>query len=285
MKRIYTFLFGILTAVGVSAQVVDTLTDVRQVDRVLLLRTDSSLTVELYGREGNPDFRLRHTHTSASDAVIESRAMGWDFAFPTLMKDRKKECKAWMSMGGLHFGFVTALAAPQGMKVDMGASYEIGFEALKVNRRWGNDVFSVGLGFNWKNYRMTGYERFVTDNGRTLLGTYPTGAEPEYSRIKTFSVSFPVEYTRRLKHRWEIGLAAILNVNTYASAETRYMLDGKAEKDFSKNLHHNRISVDLRGSVRWRGVGAYVKYSPCSVLKQDFGPKFSGLSTGLTLFM
>ena len=146
-------------------------------------------------------------------------------------------------------------------------------------------MLSVGLGFNWKNFRMTGYERFVTDNGRTLLGTYPTDAEPQYSRIKVFSVNFPVEYTRRLKHDWEIGLAAILNVNTYASAETRYRLDGKSEKDFSKNIHQNRVTVDLRGSVRWKSVGAYVKYSPCRVLKQDFGPSFSGLSTGLTLFM
>ena len=285
MKRFSIIMLCVLAAVSAVAQTTDTIADLKQADRVLLTRTDSTFHVNVYGSPGNPDYRYSYSVFSGNDAVIEALAMGWDFGFPVKKNKQKRDYKCWVGTGGLHFGFVTALAAPQGMQVDMGASYEIGFEALKVNRRWGDDALSVGLGFNWKNFRMTGYERFVTDNGRTLLGTYPTDAEPQYSRIKVFSVNFPVEYTRRLKHDWEIGLAAILNVNTYASAETRYRLDGKSEKDFSKNIHQNRVTVDLRGSVRWKSVGAYVKYSPCRVLKQDFGPSFSGLSTGLTLFM
>lgn len=284
MKRFSIIMLCVFAAVSAVAQTTDTIADFRQADRVLLTRTDTSFHVDVYGSADNPAFHYRHSRFSGSDAVLEERAMGWDFGFPVKKDKQKRDYKCWFGIGGLHFGFVTALGTPQGMQVDMGASYEIGFEALSWNRRWGNDVFSVGLGFNWKNFRMTGYERFVTDNGRTLLGTYPADAEPQYSRIKVFSVNFPVEYTRRLKHDWEIGLAAILNVNTYASAETRYRLDGKSEKDFSKNLHHNRISVDLRGSVRWKSVGVYVKYSPRRVLTQDFGPSFSGLSTGLTLF-
>ena len=91
-------------------------------------------------------------------------------------------------------------------------------------------------------------------------------------------------YSLRLKRSWEVGLAAIVNFNTYASTETRYSLDNRTEKDFNKHLHHNRFTIDLQASLRWKAVGAYVKYKPFQVFKKDFGPRFSGISTGITLF-
>lgn len=284
MKRIYLILSLFVASIVVMAEKQDTLVDVSHADRVVLTQNKSSFCVDIYGQPNNPDYHYRHTRMAANDASLDERALGWDFGIPMKKEIKKREYKRWLSVGAIHFGFVNAIGAPKDMKVDMGSSYEIGFVPLKLNRKWGKDIFSIGLGFNWANYRLTGNSRFVTLNGRTTVETYPDGAAPDYSRIKVFSLNFPIEYSRRLKHSWEVGVAAIVNFNTYASAETRYILNDKEEKAFNKHLHHKRFTIDLQGSVRWKCIGAYVKYKPFQIFQKDFGPKFSGLSTGITLF-
>lgn len=282
MKRISFFtLFLFVVSLGFAATP-DTLVDVHHSDRVILTKCDSTFTVDIYGKAGNPDYHYSYSRMSADDASIDQRALSWDFGLP--LKNKGTDKYSCIFIGGIHFGFVTALGAPKEMNVDMGSSYEIGFSAIGYHQRWGKDVFRVALGFNWTNYRLTGHQHFyMKEDGTTAIGTYPAGANPDYSRIKVFSLNFPLEYVRKLNKDWNVGVAAILNFNTYASLETRYLLNGETHKDFNKNLHQNRFTIDFRGSVRWKCLGAYVKYSPFKVIREGFGPQFSGLSTGITL--
>ncbi|MBR2862193.1 MAG: hypothetical protein IKB97_01345 [Bacteroidaceae bacterium] len=284
MKRIYFIVSLFMASVGAIAEKNDTLVDVRRADRVVLTQNKSSFCVDIYGQPNNPDYHYRHTRMAANDASLDERALGWDFTFPMKKKSNKRKVKRYLSIASLHFGFVSAIGAPKNMDIDMGSSYEIGFIPLKLNRRWEKNIVSIGLGFNWANYRLSSNYRFVTSSGRTTIQAYPDGAVPDYSRIKVFSLNIPLEYSLRLKRSWEVGLAAIVNFNTYASTETRYSLDNRTEKDFNKHLHHNRFTIDLQASLRWKAVGAYVKYKPFQVFKKDFGPRFSGISTGITLF-
>ena len=50
-----------------------------------------------------------------------------------------------------------------------------------------------------------------------------------------------------------------------------------------KKLHQRPVTVDFLAQLNWRGVGLYVKYSPCQVINPDWGPDFSSLSTGVSL--
>ena len=81
-----------------------------------------------------------------------------------------------------------------------------------------------------------------------------------------------------------VNVAAILKVNTYASLKTRYTLDGRDYKEFSKDIRQKPVSVDLMAGVGWKFLGVYAKYDPCRVLNKDFAPRFNAFSAGLTFF-
>lgn len=208
--------------------------------------------------------------------------------------DGKKNQRTGLQFGGAHVGFVAALGAPEGMDVSMGNSCEIGFEA--VNYVWSprsrKRHFSIGLNFNWRNYRMTGRSRFERDEqGNTAIAPYPDDATSiQSSRIKVFSVGIPFRYGFNLPHHWGIDIEAALRFNTYASIESHYKAFDTEEnithqvKEHYKDIHPNKVSVDLTTRIHWRALGLYATYSPCHVLNPSFGPRFSTFTTGFCLF-
>lgn len=206
---------------------------------------------------------------------------------------RLKQKKNGLYGGNVYFGFAQAINAPKEVDLSMSASNEIGFEL--GGYRWFNhkkdQYFSVGLGFDWRNFRMTGRERFVQNNkGELVVEGYPESATSTISsRIKVFSVNLPFRYTFLLPQKWSMDVAAILNFNTFASAESFYKVQDETMqvkhhvKESYKDLHQKVVTVDFMARVHWRGLGLYVKYSPCKVINQDFGPSFTPISTGIML--
>jgi hypothetical protein len=116
------------------------------------------------------------------------------------------------------------------------------------------------------------------------LGTYPEGADIQFSRLKVFSWTLPLLYTHKFSRKLSFKVGPMVNFNTHASLKTCYKLNGEKIKQTDNNIHQSRVTVDLLAVFRVSAIGVYVKYSPFKVLNSDFGPDFSGLSTGLTLF-
>lgn len=102
-------------------------------------------------------------------------------------------------------------------------------------------------------------------------------------------MNIPFRYGFVLPKHFSIDAAAILNFNTYASAESFYDIDDEASyetkhvKTSYKDLHLQIITVDFMVRLQWRKMGLYAKYSPCKVLNTDFGPSFTPFSTGLVV--
>ena len=219
--------------------------------------------------------------------VIEKHTKDWDFNIPFVKKEmpvRRHRNEARLS--GLGIGWVTALNAPEGMNVDMGASYE--FMGPRLEWRYYPNYtglsFSWGVGLNWKNYRMTGLTRFVKEDNQVKLADYPEGAEVKFSRLKVFSWTMPFMLNYDFNRKIDFSFGPVLNFNTHASLKTRYTLDGKKVKETAKDLHQNRVTVDLLATFGVGSIGIYAKYSPCKVLNTDFGPDFRGFSAGMTIW-
>lgn len=211
---------------------------------------------------------------------------------------KKKSKKDGFHFGGMQVGFVKTLAAPSAMKTEMASSFEIGFEPInyRLYTPSKKQYFSVGISFNWRNFRMTGKNRFIqADDDRLIIAPYPEQSyRTNYSRIKLFSLGFPLRWTFNLPKRWEVDLGATLNLNTHASASSFYrtkdaaMIPGqelchKVEESYD-NIHKRLVSVDFVGQVRWNWLGLYAKYSPCKVISKDYGPQFTPLSIGFSIF-
>ena len=287
MKKSFSLLTLALAALPAAAALPeDTVVTVTRPDSVILLQSDSTVHLSIYGREDDDTYRFDYDKKFSPEGrvVTHQKTSGLDFTLPFLRPEGQRG-KSYFSMGGVGFGFVNALGAPEPMNVNMAASYEVFADLLTYGRYVGPHAdLSIGFGINWRNYRMNGRTRFVMNGDCIGLSPYPDGADIDFSRIKVFSLTFPFRYTQHLSKHFTYSLAAILNVNTYASLKTHYTLDGEKHHRVFKDIRQTPITVDFMGQVQFHSVGLYVKYSPCRMLNTDFGPDFSHLSAGITLF-
>lgn len=287
MKKFFPLLTLALAALPAAATLPeDTVVTVTRPDSVILLQSDSTVHLSIYGREDDDTYRFDYDKKFSPEGrvVTHQKTSGLDFTLPFLRPEGQRG-KSYFSMGGVGFGFVNALGAPDPMNVNMAASYEVFADLLTYGRYVGPHAdLSIGFGINWRNYRMNGRTRFVMSGDCIGLSPYPDGADIDFSRIKVFSLTFPFRYTQHLSKHFTYSLAAILNVNTYASLKTHYTLDGEKHHSVFKDIRQTPVTVDFMGQVQFHSVGLYVKYSPCRMLNTDFGPDFSHLSAGITLF-
>lgn len=287
MKKSFSLLTLALAALPAAAALPeDTVVTVTRPDSVILLQSDSTVHLSIYGREDDDTYRFDYDKKFNPEGrvVTHQKTSGLDFTLPFLRPEGQRG-KSYFSMGGVGFGFVNALGAPDPMNVNMAASYEVFADLLTYGRYVGPHAdLSIGFGINWRNYRMNGRTRFVMNGDCIGLSPYPDGADIDFSRIKVFSLTFPFRYTQHLSKHFTYSLAAILNVNTYASLKTHYTLDGEKHHSVFKDIRQTPVTVDFMGQVQFHSVGLYVKYSPCRMLNTDFGPDFSHLSAGITLF-
>ena len=260
---------------------------------VIIESSNDSMSVTIHGRQGEPNFHYNQTVVWAQDegtVTRESRTDIIEFNIPFSKKKKKEHpyrhsfCE--VNMRGFGVGFVDALDTPEGMSVDMGASYELMVPSI-IEWAWypGPSSFnlSIGVGLNWKNYRMTDRNRFIPTGNDIVIGPYPEGAAIEFSRLKVFSWMVPMMMSYEFNDWLELRLGPVVNINTKATLKTRYSLEGKGKKETHNLQHYNRLTVDLMGAISINGLAYYVKYSPCEVLDIDYGPNFKGISTGLIL--
>ena len=106
--------------------------------------------------------------------------------------------------------------------------------------------------------------------------------EPKFSRIKTFSLIFPIMYSYQ-QSDWGFSLGPVINCTTHSSIKTRYKVNGEKHKDKYKDLHPSAVTVDIMGTIITPWLNFYVKYNPCDILDTEYGPKFHSLSVGFMI--
>ena len=189
-----------------------------------------------------------------------------------------------ITSGGLAFGFVDGISSEADVK--MGKSFEISWLNVigaKYNTGHGQRI-SVGLGLDWKNYKLGSAERFSVDESGVKVLPYPAGATPRKSRLKVFALELPVIIRQRIGRYVDVFAGEITNFNVHSSVVTVYdSPEGKVEESTSKGIHQAPVTFDVIAGVNYRKVGAYVRYSPCRVIKDGYGPKINTLSVGLVL--
>lgn len=226
------------------------------------------------------------TYAQNNDAVENDKSQNtgsWNNIPKISISEDDVEMEATAHLG---LGFVSPTNVSSGMDFPFGKSWEIFFTPLVfelyMNKAKG-DLISLGLGFNWRNYRMTNDVRFMTnDNGTVVLANYPEGASPKFSRVKVFSLNFPLLYEHKFNREWGLGIGPVFNWNTYGSIKTRYKKDGEKHKLMEKEIGQREFTVDAMFILENPFVDLYLKYSPMDVLK-DNDVNFQSMSIGIYL--
>ena len=182
-------------------------------------------------------------------------------------------------------GFVIGWDNASGIDVNMDRSIDIGWLNVfgaKFKTRYGQRI-TAGVGIDWRNFKLYNDIRFNQDGDCLSIAPYPDGAKPKSSRVKVFSITVPVLLRQRLFSTVDIFAGPVVNFNLHASFETIYTLSGERVKESSNKIHPVPVTVDIMGGVKWKFIGAYVRYSPCHVLQEPYAPTFTPFTTGIIM--
>lgn len=215
---------------------------------------------------------------------------GWDFEVPGLKvsksTDSSSKPKVKSSISStFSFGFIGGVSQDPGVGINMGQSFEIEWGdvisgKVRVGRK---DFLRLGMGFDWRNYRMTD-RMFVKElDGKITSQEYPAGTEPKFSRIHTFSLSFPLKYYHYFNKKMYFAVGPELYITPWASLKTKYYENGEEQKITAGNIHENTVSLGVGAEVNIHHIGIYYKYNPFNVLSSSFGPGFASMTTGIKI--
>lgn len=259
-------------------------------DSVVIDRSNGMVSVRIYGEDGNHEYSYAYSQEMPSDSdetVSEHDDWNFDLPFVDKLTNHSSRSRFAVSCGGFGFGFVNAIDCPPMMNTKMASSYEIFCDriiAVSWSPMRNGTSLRLGLGLDWKNFRMTGNTRFVKDGKFVNFGEYPPESDPKFSRLKVFALTMPVTFTQKFGKGFSFSAGAVVNFNTHASMKTKYINNNDEVTLANCNIHQRKVTVDVMGQFNFKAIGVYIKYSPMSVLDPEFGPDFKCFSTGLTLF-
>ena len=228
--------------------------------------------------------------TSVTAATIDfdndENPGGWNFELPGIkVKKSGSSTEVVASLSSsLSFGFIGGVNQAKDVSIDMGQSYEIEWgDVISSKVRVGKkDFMRIGMGFDWRNYRVTDFKMFSKgERGIITMQDYPEGTEPKFSRIHTFSLSIPLKYYHYLNKKIYFAVGPELYFTPYGSLKTRFYEGDEKRKITAGNVHQNRFSVGVGAEVIVHHLGIYYKYNPFNVLSSSYGPKFSTMTVGL----
>ena len=164
-------------------------------------------------------------------------------------------------------------------------SYEVFLNLYTDDFKLSRSVtFNYGLGFSWKNFAMTKSGMMTKDDeGNIRIGGWPEKAEPKVSKLRVFSVTFPLILSANVYRGVGFSAGPVVNLNASSSIVDKYRINGERQKDKYKRAHCNLATVDVMFQLNFRDVGVYAKYSPMNIMDTDYWPGFNHWAIGLTL--
>lgn len=280
-----------------SAQTIDTLLNVNDPTQILIIEKSAATTVKVNGTAGDSSFGTVVNIEYPEESSVVSRQstiideIGNFFGEGRWRGKKTHNVEKWdFFVDGVCLGLTKSvgdipLGGPEWSKsIEVGWLSCLGYGYF--HRNWG---LTLGIGFDWRNYKTTlSDRRLVAGPGKELeLSPYPADMRPKNSRLKVFSLQFPFLYRLDIP-RTSLNLKAgvIFDFNTYASVKSIYTnnIDGKRIEEFSKSIAPRRFTLDFFGSISLsETVGLYIRYSPMKVMKSDYGINFRPLTLGVCI--
>lgn len=228
------------------------------------------------------------TQGAAAPAGDDNNEKVYDVPRP-FDNDDEESTKHWTAVTS---GFYIGLGVKHSYD-DINNSFEVGLLnaiGVKYNSLHGQ-VVTLGVGINHKSYSIKRPVMLVRDDaGVVTTGVYPSNNADEIKRrssnLNLWTLQVPLMFRQRIVKKLEIGVAGILDWNTFARVDNHYELN-KVENDTRyKGLKQNKVGFDLMGTLTWDGMGIYCRYSPGKFFKDGYGPEVKNTWTiGLSLAM
>lgn len=156
--------------------------------------------------------------------------------------------------------------------------------AVNYNSLHGQNL-SLGVGIQHRSNSMKRPHMLYRETGgnKVDITTYPSQdvekIKDRSSNLNMWSVQVPLMFKQRIVKKLELGVAGILNWNTYARVDNHFELDKVEYDEKFKGLKQNKINFDFMGSLTWNDFGVYCRYSPGKFFKEGYGPEIKSTWT------
>lgn len=143
---------------------------------------------------------------------------------------------------------------------------------------------SLGVGFNWSNYRLKSPYFWATDdNGRVgyadgseMADELDAEIERRSTNLQVRSLQVPLLFSQKLGKRFSVTAGGVMNWNFFADISNRYSVGKDDVSITTRGLHQRKISFDAIAMLYYRSLGVYFRYSPQSLFKSgEWGPKLN----------
>lgn len=284
----------IMVTQSFAQETADTIFVTPKASEITVIEKDDGITIKIEGYNDLKDSEFIYRASSE-----ESTSSFISFNDITTLFGRKKNDSnyhKWSAiLNGLYLGFNNGMDTE--MDIDLGRSTEFGILNLVAAeyRPWiSGPMFSLGVGFGWKNYvTKKGRNRFYkSDEGYLISAPYPDVSLGFRSTLRIFHLDVPFIIKQMIDNHWAISVGGIVNFNLDARASSRYRIlgsnsqgriqEGKSVTEKYNHLQQRRVTTELLMALGYsEAFSVYVKYSPMSVMKKGEGPHLESWSFGV----
>lgn len=271
---------------------IDTVVSLKDASEILVTRTGSVTKVYAVAKDeegGNYPFtyEVRVDDDKTVDEIEIDDTWGLNLPYYTLNGKSSKGSKIRREVIGLehtYFGWRFNYHDKSHVKncYEFGCKQFIGIGWSKGRRI--KSTFSIGLG--WSFMRFLAQDGYVYGKigDQLVLSPLTDNLRVKSSILDVQTFCIPVFYKQGITKNSNFSIGGILNLNTYASAETvTYNYDYKLKTKY-KGLQQNLLTADIFASISIEGIGVYFSWSPMNLFKKCYGPELKGWSIGIDLF-
>lgn len=293
MKTITTILaFLLFFSPALCQELPDTLLNIPNPSRLVITENKEGTTFNVISADSIDFFEESVTTEYPYDSSVSAHQTTYTniFGEGILYSYRNRNrCSSWdIIVDGLCIGLNNASGQPAPDALQWSKSFEISWmSCIGISYTYKTSSISFGFGFDWRNYRCTTSDRRLVVNESKGIGwgNYSEGEKGRLSRLKTFSLQFPLLYKINIpKTSLSIKAGPVMCVNTYGSIKTVYDdANGNKCEEFLKDIRIRDFTVDLFGCISYNlAIGIYVRYSTMKVMDAS-GLNFRPLTIGLSL--
>jgi hypothetical protein len=289
MKPFAILTIALTAAFSITAQEkasidTDTIKVINNPNYVTISRNGTSTTISASYNDNISERIYNYTtDVNPNDGSVTDNEPSFDLDLPFL-KEKSSKNTAKLKIGfmkGMYIGVMMPQSSPYGFRT----GWDVGFgELISLDyslNKYGLS-FNTGLGIFDKYFRIKNYARVSSDFGIINVIPVDENVNEAKSHLALAGFQLPLMLCQRIKDI-TISVGGTFYLNTYMTGAYCYKIGNIKTNESYKGLHQKPLTIDLNAAVTVSDfVGVYVRYSPMSMFRDGYGPKFKTLYSGIT---
>ncbi|MDE6297759.1 MAG: hypothetical protein K2L89_07915 [Muribaculaceae bacterium] len=253
----------------------------------------AKIFAEYTGEDGKDSFYFFSKDYNTEMDECEDIDNSWNFSLPYYRLEDLNECELkalnrnknkirrfLIGADHIYFGWRFNYSAKGLLK----NSFETGIRnivGIGWQRGLRGPIFSIGLGMGIAHFDSKDHFVFSKEGDRLILSERSSGKIHSYSDIYSFKI--PLTVKQAIGRFCSFSVGASINLNFYASAETKIKGTDTYTTTNYKGLQQRIVSGELFTSVNILGVGLYASWQPFTIFEPMYGPAAKGWSIGIDI--